>query len=290
MLVSTQTETLGKRFGDEQAIRIIATAGFDAFDLSLFDMYFKKDYGMNRPDFKAYAENLRRVADEVGIICNQAHAPFPSSTDDPEETELIFKMIVRAMEGASIVGAKSIVVHPQQHLRYYGNEQKLKEINLEFYRRLIPYAEKFGIKIAVENMWQYEVDHVVHSTCASPEEFCAYIDMLDSEWIIGCLDLGHASLVHEDFSNMIHALGKDRLKALHVHDTDYISDLHTLPFMAKMDYAAITDALADIGYEGDMTFEADNFLKNVPDELIGDAVRYMQCTGRYLASKIAKMA
>jgi len=286
MLVSTQTEVLADRFGDAQAIRILANAGYDAFDLSLFRMYVDPDYPMNSPDFRTYAAGLRAVADEAGIVCNQAHAPFPSSTDDPEETELIFKMIVRAMEAAAIVGAKIIVVHPCQHMRYPGNEKALKEINLAFYKRLIPYAEKFSIQIALENMWQYEVDHVIHSTCASPEEFCEYIDMLDSPWIVGCLDLGHVSLVHENFDHMIHALGKDRLKALHVHDTDFISDLHTMPFMAKMDYHAIAKSLADIGYDGDMTFEADNFLKGIPDALIPEAVRFMVHTGRYLAARM----
>lgn len=287
MIVSTQTDVLSSRYGDERAIRMIAAAGYDAFDLSLFRMYYDKDYEMNGPDFRAYAKKLQHVADEVGIVCNQAHAPFPSSTDDEAETKIIFKMLLRAMEAASIVGAKSIVIHPRQHLRYIGNEQTLKQMNLEFYRSLIPYAQIFGIKIAVENMWQYEVDHISHSTCASPKEFCEYIDELNSEWVIACLDLGHVSLVHENIPNMIHSLGQQRLQALHIHDTDYISDLHTMPFMGKMDYSSILQALTEIKYQGDITFEADNFFQNMPDELVPDAVAFMCKVGRYLAQRVS---
>lgn len=286
MLVSTQTDILGQRYGDEQAIRITAQAGFDAFDLSLFPMLHDPNYPMNGPDFRNYARKLRSVAEEAGIVCNQAHAPFPSSTDDDGETEIIHKMLIRAMEGAAIVGAKAIVIHPKQHLPYADNRQTLKEMNLEFYRSLIPYAEQFGIQIALENMWQYDVDHICHSTCASPAEFCEYLDLLDSPWTVACLDLGHVSLVHEDFSDMIHALGPKRLRALHVHDTDYFNDLHTLPFMGKMDYPAIVQALADIGYEGDLTLEADNFYQRIPDELVSDAARFMYRTARCLADQI----
>ena len=285
MLVSTQTEHLANLYGDEQAIRILAQAGYDAFDLSLFRMMHDPDYEMNQPGYRESAMHLRRVADECGIVCNQAHAPFHSSTPDPDETAAIFKKIVRAIEIASIVGAKIIIVHPKQHLRYKGNEAELKQMNLEFYRELIPYAKEFNIKIAAENMWQYEVDHIDHSTCSRPDEFCAYLDEIDSEWIVGCLDLGHTAVVNEGIPNMIHALGPKRLQALHVHDTDFINDSHTLPFMAKMDYEAIAAALAEIGYQGDFTLEADRFLARVPDALIPAAVKFMCQTARYLAEK-----
>ncbi|MBQ8005797.1 MAG: hypothetical protein IJ303_05755 [Clostridia bacterium] len=45
---------------------------------------------------------------------------------------------------------------------------------------------------------------------------------------------------------MIDVLGKDRLKALHVHDVDGHSDLHTLPFFSKIDWNSILKALRGI--------------------------------------------
>ena len=158
-------------------------------------------------------------------------------------------------------------------------------MNIEFYRSLIPYAEKFNIRIAAENMWQYEVDHIDHSTCSKPEEFCAYIDEVGSEWIVACLDVGHTAVVNVDPSVMIRTLGQKRLQALHVHDTDFVNDLHTLPFMSKMDFSAITNALADIGYQGDITLEADHFLHGIPEDLLPAAVKFMCRTARYLAAK-----
>ena len=56
------------------------------------------------------------------------------------------------------MGVKLIVVHPKQHLPYLegNNAEILKQLNLEFYNSLIPDCEKYGIKIATENMWQMD--------------------------------------------------------------------------------------------------------------------------------------
>jgi sugar phosphate isomerase/epimerase len=81
-------------------------------------------------------------------------------------------------------------------------------------------------------------------------------------------------------------MGKDRLQALHVHDVDYVSDCHTMPFMESLDWNAVAAALAQIRYEGNFTFEADNFLIKMPRELMPEASRLMAQTGRYLIGRI----
>ncbi len=288
MLLSTQTEVLGPLFGEPQAIRMLAQAGFDAFDLSLFSMFSDPNYAMNRPDYQEYAASLRNVAQEAGIVCNQAHAPFASSEGDPAKDEARFQTIVRSLEIASIVGAKIIVVHPKQHLDYRTHAAQLKELNLEFYRRLIPYCEEYGIKVACENMWQYndQARHIRDSVCSRPQEFCAYIDELNSPWIVGCLDVGHTVLTDEDLPSFVRTMGPDRLQALHVHDNDQCADSHTLPFvMGGVDFAALTAALKETGYRGDFTLEADAFLLRFPKPLIPEALRLMYHTGRYLADQ-----
>ena len=44
--------------------------------------------------------------------------------------------------------------------------------------------------------------------------------------------------------------------------------------------------LTDIEYDGDLTFEADNFMKKYPDELIPEALNYMCKIGRYMIKQI----
>lgn len=291
MKLSTETDSFARTLGDIPAIQMLAQAGFDAYDLSLFKMSYDAQYPFCQEGYKAYAQSIRAAADAAGIVCNQAHAPFPSSVGDPEKDREIYKKIVRAMEIASIVGAKIIVVHPLQHLTYAeaGNPEKLEEMNVAFYRSLIPYCEQFGIQVAVENMWQWDDTRkcIVDSTCSTPEEFCRYVDRIHSPWIVACLDIGHVPLVGGDIPAMICALGKERLKALHVHDNNLRDDNHALPYTMSIDFSAVTRALSEIGYTGDLTFEAGNTCARMPNSLKPSGARLMHDVGRELIRQIS---
>lgn len=287
MKLSTQTDVLGRLYGDGEAIRMLAEAGFDAYDFSFFQMSEKGGCPMNAPDFRDYAKKLRDIADSAGIECSQAHAPFPSSTGSPAEDERRFQAIVRSMEAASILGARNIVVHPKQHLPYITCAEELAEINLDFYKSLVPYCERFGIHAACENMFQRGkiTNRIIDSVCSRPKEFCEYIDAAGSPWIVACLDVGHAVLTDEDIAATVRTLGPRRLQALHVHDNNAVEDMHTLPYTGKIDFAALTSALKDIGYQGDFTLEADNWLNAFPKALVPDALTMLYKTGRYLAEQ-----
>ncbi len=290
MILSTNTNILAEKFGHKKTIEMIADAGFDAYDMSFFGYHNVDENPFYGKGYIEYAKDLRAFADAKGVKCNQAHAPFGSSFGDPQQDADRFDLIVRAMECASILGASDIVVHPCQHLPYAvkGNPEILKSMNMDFYKRLLPYAEKFDIRIACENMWQTDsrFGKIVHSTCASPAEFVDYLDSIASPYLIACLDVGHAALVDEKLDDMIYALGHDRLKALHVHDVDGRSDLHTLPYLSKIDWNTVLGALKGINYDGDFTFEAANFLTGMPDALLPAALRFMCETGRVMIDQI----
>lgn len=289
MKLVTQTDILAKTFGGEECIRILAKAGFDGVDWSFFDMERGEGIWCGE-GWREYALSLKQTGMECGLDFVQAHAPFPSSLGkEPYDTE-IKKWLLRSMEAASLMGVRDIVVHPVQHLNYRDYRDKLFEDNLAFYRSLIPYCEEFQIRVCAENMWQYDErrGYIVDSVCASPEEFNSMLDELDSPWIVGCLDLGHCALVGREPADFIRAMGKKRLQALHVHDVNYVSDCHTMPFMESLDWEAITRALSEIGYEGDFTFEADNFFIKMPKELMPQASWMMAQTGRYLIGRIER--
>jgi sugar phosphate isomerase/epimerase len=285
MIVSTQTDILSQRFSHEQAIRTIAKAGFDAYDLSFFSME-----PFDVENYLDVARHLRSVADECGIVCNQAHAPFPSSKVDPDFNKTRFAQIVRAMEIASILGAKQIIVHPLHHLYYPENVAALAEMNRSFYASLQPYCEKFNIRVALENMFQGDPRRqvIIASVCNEPDEFCEYLDALPPKNFTACLDIGHCGLAGQDAANFIRKLGHDRLGALHVQDNDFHHDSHTIPFMGALDWNSITDALADIRYQGEFTLEADNFFGRLPNELLPQAYAMMYGVARHLANEIER--
>ncbi len=287
MRLVTQTDALAHTFGDEEAIRILAKAGYDGIDWSFFPMTNGEGIWCT-DEWEQHAHDLKAVADECGIAIVQAHAPFPSARGEEPFDTLIVERIKRSMAAAAIMGVEHIVVHPRQHLPYDANKEKLWQENLDFYRSLIPTCEKYNIKICTENMWKRDPrrNYIVASMCSLPETFNAMIDEIDSPWLVGCLDLGHCALVGIEPQDFIRAMGPKRLRALHVHDVDYLRDCHTMPFIQRLDWEAITQALADIGYEGDFTLEADAFLKPFPNELKPEASVFMAKTARYLMERI----
>lgn len=287
MRLVTTTEKIAEAFGDEECVRILAEAGFDAIDWGFFEMAAGKGIWCT-DEWKEHALRLKELGEECGIGFSQAHAPFPSSEGKEPADTVIRERILRSMQAAALMGVRNIVVHPKQHLTYAKEKERLWQENLDFYRSLIPYCEEYGIRVCVENMWQYDNKrrYIVDSVCSQPEEFCGMLDALDSPWIVGCLDIGHSALVGVEPEDFIRAMGKNRLQALHVHDVDYVHDCHTMPFMERLDWESITCALAEIGYEGDFTFEADEFYNGFPKPMKRKACRLMAETGRYLISQI----
>lgn len=278
MKLSTTTGRFHRIFGFEKAIDYLAEAGYDALDFSQFDKeIYSVDYG------KEYYTEIKKYAEDKGLFFNQSHAPFGSSFEDEERTQKRFDEIVTAIKRASYLGVKNIIVHPCQHLKYdvEGNPERLFEYNMEFYKKLIPYCEEYGIKVALENMWQH-TGMINHSTCSRPEEFIRYVDELNNDCFVACLDIGHAALVREDPDEFIKKLGNKRLQCLHVHDVDGADDSHTLPFFGVVNWEKVMKALAEIDYKGDLTFEADYFMNDKPDVLLPECAKLMAKTGKHL--------
>lgn len=281
MKLSSTTDKLQEKFGIYKAVDILSEAGYDAIDFSQFnEEIYASTYG------KEYYTELRKYVEDKGLFFNQSHAPFSSSFTDEEKTAKRFDEIVTAIKRASYLGVKNIIVHPCQHLKYdvEGNPEKLFEYNMEFYKKLIPYCEEFDIRVALENMWQY-TGMINHSTCSRPEEFVRYIDELNNDSFVACLDIGHAALVREDIGDFIKILGNKRLRCLHVHDVDGTNDSHTLPYFGSINWEKVMKALAEIDYKGELTFEADSFMDNKPDILLPDCAKLMAKTGKHLVSQ-----
>ncbi len=279
MKISSTTRVLQNNFGLMGAIDIFAEAGYNALDLYQGDREFTDTLT---------TENLieaRKYAENKGLYFNQSHAPFASSFADADKTAKRFDEIVKAMQRASVLGVKNIIVHPCQHLEYAdkGNPEKLFDMNMEFFSKLLPYCNELNINIAIENMWQPTGGIINHSTCSAPEEFIRYIDTLNNPRFVACLDIGHSALVRQDTAEFIEKLGH-RLKALHVHDVDGNHDLHTLPYYGGINWQKVIKALKDINYQGEFTFEADVFMESLPRELMPDAAKFMLKVGKYLTS------
>ena len=258
MKTSTEINSLAKIVGEERAVEYIAKAGFEAWDLSMFrmckyDWKSKKaldnDHPLAGKDYLKFVRRLRQIGLDNGIECNQSHAPFP--TYSPE----VRSYYKRAIECTAEAGGKICVIHPDNY--------KSAEENAEIYNELLPFAKSCGVKIATENMWNWndELNQAAPAACSHHDDFVKHLDAVNDEYFTACLDIGHAEMAGLNTSavEMIRAIGK-RLGALHVHDNDLRNDSHQIPFSMQIDFDAVIKALKEVDYKGDMTLESDAYL------------------------------
>lgn len=271
MKTSTQILVASQAVGGERAIEYIAKAGFDAWDFSMFAMckydwssgrLLSNDHPLAGDNYLKFARQLKKVGLDNGIVCNQSHAPFPSSC---REIRSYFK---RAIECTAEAGGDICVIHPD-------NDKSAAE-NAEMYFELLPFAKEHNVRIAAENMWNWDKDkdESAFAACATSESFTEHIDTVNDSSFVACLDIGHAEMrgSGSGAANMIRALGS-RLQALHIHDNDKRYDLHQIPFSCSIDFNGVVAALRDIGYTGWFTLEADNYLRKFNSQNIYTGIK-----------------
>lgn len=274
---------LTEKYGIEAAADMMIEAGYMGLDVSMF----KTDAVPFTDDYKEVAARLKAKADAAGVKFVQAHAPFGGGYK--KYTENLVPLMPRAFEFCSLLGIPAIVVHPIQNGRYYGHERELFDMNVEFYRSLAPIAKQYGVKIAIENMWQWHPvnrHQIVDDICAPPEELAAMYDALDDpETFTVCLDIGHVALCGREPEDAIRVIGH-RLGCLHVHDVNYREDLHTLPGVSKINWDNVCRALAEVDYQGCMNLEADAFYLGFLPEMHKTVTRFMADVAKSLSDKV----
>lgn len=278
MKISTEIDSIAMHIGEEKAVELVAKTGFDAWDFSMFEMCNNKNGVLvptNHPtaqsNYLAFARRLKQIGLDNGIICNQGHAPFPSSPKSKD-------WLKRAIECLAEAGGEICIIHPM-------NNGTPKE-NAEMYFELLPFAKEHNVKIATENMfnWSDFWKHAKFAACATPKSFNDHLDAVNDYHFVACLDIGHAEMKGSKTNapEMIRALGK-RLKALHIHDNDKLHDSHQIPFSMNVDFVAVVDALKEIGYDGYFTLEASSYLESFKKEDVEKGVNDLYNSAKRLA-------
>ena len=285
MKICTQTSNVFERIDTETAIRWFAEAGFDALDYSMFFLNSEAFLRSNDDPMKQ-AEKVLALSEQYHIPFHQAHAPFPSNIPgNADYNGMIVGRIEQSLEIAGVLGAEHVVVHPFKE----SAGESAKDANLRFYNSLAETAQKSHVRVALENIWDWDAgaNRIIPFGCSRAENLADLYDALDPAVFTGCLDVGHCGLYGESAAEAIRTLGHDRLGALHVHDNDGKSDRHTLPYSVgcTIDWNAVTDALGAIDYAGDFTLEADCFLAHEPPETLPATLRYMAEISRILADR-----
>lgn len=288
MKIGITTYSLARKAEDElPAIKRFADAGFTALDYSL-DIHDGADSLYLKDGWREYAEKLRAEADKYGLVFALVHAPLIYTSDNEENVARKIEITKRGFEVAKILGSPYMVVHPRMFTDGINGEnaEKYLSFNVDFYNELLPYAEKANVKIALENMFGYDVKvrRLCRTTFSTMEEMLECKRRLNSDYITICLDTGHSNIHRESPALAAKKLGKN-LECLHVHDNWGIDDNHLACGFGNIDWDSFVEALKEIGYNGVFSSEATSMGELVPDCAADAAMRLTAQISRELLER-----
>ena len=275
MEISTSTNICAfgpgrKRLPVEKSIMECAQAGYRVLDIN-FCISLNPDSPMRGDRWKNYVLSIGDLAARYGIRFNQSHLPY-YPVEQERETEVgreMEKLIRRSVEGTALLGARWAVTHPFTVSSFGPDVCAVRNANLAYFTPLVDMAAGLGIGIALENDFEYRAGQPAGRVyCAGIAELVDLCDAFGDDEHAGiCYDFGHANLTgpncHRQNLNMI----SHRLKALHVQDNHGNSDEHLLPFFGSIDWKQCMLGLRDIRYQGDLTFEVQEFGRYLPDDM-----------------------
>jgi L-ribulose-5-phosphate 3-epimerase len=206
-------------------------------------------------------DEVLRARDKTGLIIHgvsgSVHWQQPLSDPNPEVVERGLAAIRQEMIDCKAYGGTTVLVVPAVVTKdvSYRDAYKRSQANI---RKLIPDAEKHGIKIAIEEVW--------NKFLLSPVEFSRYIDEFESPWVGAYFDVGN--VVEFGYpQEWIRELGKRILK-IHIKEYNKPKRFDYLLGEGEIDWPAVRAALIEVGYQGWITAE-------VPKRDLSDIVHRM---------------
>ena len=309
--IGVQTKNVIEDENPLDGFKKLAAAGFTCCDFSLNSYLYNKDiYAANLNSFfsKSTEELIeffrphKEAAKKAGIRINQMHMPYPIYvyTLEDEINDFLWNNIpIKSMEICKFLECPNIVIHGFKLAKYLGTEENEWKKTAEFLEMIAPFAAENNITICMENLYDGIAGHLVEGPGCDVRKAVERIDDFNHRYnaeVLGfCFDIGHANIVGLDFYAFITTLGS-RLKVLHLHDNDGISDLHQIPFTftktrdnaSSTNWPAFIKAIREIGFEGTLSFETAPVLEAFPEALKEDALRLIAKIGGYLREEIEK--
>ena len=295
MELSTSTNICAFQRGRERmpvefSIDTCARAGYRVLDIN-FCMAMNPESPMRGDGWMEYVRGIGAFAAERGIRFNQSHLPYydPGQETDADRIRVMEELIRRSIIGTAVLGARWAVTHPFTVFAAAGDTEVSRSRNLSYFAPHVAAARECGIGLALENDFEYQPGQPRQRVyCADTDELCELCDAFaDPEHVGICYDFGHANLTGGYHRRNLRRIGK-RLKAVHVQDNHGEKDEHLLPFFGSIDWAEAMAGLAEIGFQGDLTFEIQEYGRYLPADLKHLAVEQSLVIGKRLLEMIQK--
>lgn len=246
-----------------------AEQGLDGVELTVGDCLPLETSEAEAKDLAAYAKSkgvaLRSLATGAGWgqwLC----------ADDPSERAAAQDFVRKYLQLAAWIGAETVLVVPgATRVAWDASHAEVSykhawENATESIRALVPVAEKLGVNLALENVW--------NRFLLSPMEWKLFLDQFGSKRVGIYFDVANCCYVArpEDYPEIL----GDYIKGVHLknfEETDSAGGLHGFGddiLKGRVDFKKVFAALAAIGYQGPLTVEMIPFCR-LPDMTIPDA-------------------
>ncbi len=309
MQIGVQTKNVVYDEHPEEGFALLSRAGFSCADFSLNGYLMNKDiyqmdlnsfFNMTVSELEHFFEPHKYGAKAAGITINQMHMPYPIyvPTGEREVNEYLWNEVApKSMAVCAFFECPYIVVHGLKLAKFLGSEEMEWRRTEEFIESIAPMAKEMGITICIENLYESVGGHLVEGPCCDVRKAVERIDRINDRYhteILGfCFDTGHANLTGIDFEDFITGLG-ERLKVLHIHDNDGISDLHQIPFTftktrenkSSTDWEGFIRGMHNIGFNRVLSFETAPVLSAFPEVMKQDALEFIARIGNYFSKAL----
>ncbi len=244
----------------EQASRL----GFDAIELGIAGQGV-----LTHKTTQSECENIRKEAEKYGLEISGV-ASGESWTSSPtanaqDVRDRILDFSQKALQVTQWLGTDAYLYVPGAVEVFFLPESEVIPYDVCYQRAseaissLVPVAEKLGVTIAVENVW--------NKFLLSPLEMRDFIDNFNSAQVGAYFDVGNVLLTGYP-DQWIRILGS-RIKRVHIKDfkrsigtADGFVDL----LEGDVDFEAVKQALAEINYDGYVTAEMIPYTPGGPEK------------------------
>ncbi|HEV3258049.1 MAG TPA: sugar phosphate isomerase/epimerase family protein [Gemmataceae bacterium] len=171
--------------------------------------------------------------------CCNTHWDKPLSHPDPRVRKQGLEGLKQALKDANRYGATSVLLVPGVVNDKVSFSDCWKRSIAEI-RKAVPVAEKLGVKIAIENVW--------NNFITKPKQAKEFLDEINSPQVGWHFDIGN-TIRYSPPQTWIPVLGKRILK-LHIKEYSKAKGFGVRYFDGDDNWPAIMKALDDVGYHG----------------------------------------
>ena len=223
-------------------------------ELSYLDQFkLAVDVGFHEMEVRTVDSNdeavkIKGAADQAGLrihsVMNQAHWRYPLSSPDPKEVQASMQGMELSLNQAKLYGADAVLLVPAV-VRDDTTYEQAWERSQKKIRELLPLAEKTGVIIAIEEVW--------NKFLLTARDFVQYIDEFNNPLVQAYVDVGN--MVHYGVpQHWVRQVGKRIAK---VHLKDYVRQTRQFVNLGEGDinWEEVKKSLADAGFTGNATVE-----------------------------------